>query len=239
MVKSYCGPLSLRHRFSFFTKLNSRIWSKVLTSKMRIPRPSRGVRNKWTDEEIRRLLIGYNRYYESSTVFSDIEKDPELRFLRVRSNVNIKDKIRTLEKQENLCTCKAFFVRNITNGTYFDPRMFIPPEYLHVFDQEDSDFEPYSVLSVEERRPLKPLLYKYSPHMAEIDAFVEHLQQLPFTHDIDPVRYCLTWNQMCRKYFNNSLDEIQKEELLKTLQEHAHVKVRVYGIRTYLYRYEQ
>lgn len=95
----------------------------------------------WSDEETRKLLVGYNRYYGSSSIFVDIERDLELGFKGVRTNINIKDRLRTLRENNMMTTFKTFVVLRNTEKIVYEPRLFIPEELLFTLldDVESED----------------------------------------------------------------------------------------------------
>lgn len=76
----------------------------------------------WSEDEDRKLIIGLNRFYESSTMYHDIEKDVSLDFDGNRRNTEIKDRIRLYF--DDLEPYYSFLVPiNATNKL-----MFIPEE---------------------------------------------------------------------------------------------------------------
>ena len=160
-------------------------------------------RQFWTPEEDQRLLIGYNRYFESFDVYRRIEKDLELHFFRIRSNKDIRDRIRSLKSELEIL--KSFFV---LNNREEHPHSFIPEEFRHLLYEEGEEEQQVDLLPLGERKELKRILFTYT---ANIATFMQIYDNLPIILNENPLLTCLTWIQIY-PYFSWSSNRLGLEK---------------------------
>lgn len=190
--------------------------------------PNTNKRRFWSEDENRNLIIGVNRYYESSKMYRDIETDPELGFEGNRRSVEIKDRLRLFF--EDLDVYHSFFVPSNARNKL----LYIPEEYIGIV--ENPTFEPPIPLLPENQRVrLSRICFMYS---STIKRFKEELALLPTNLSDDPVKDVITWDQLCRKSFTGrcKLKSAKKSELLTRLVENGHLFYKKVGIRTYVYK---
>lgn len=190
----------------------------------------------WSTEETRKFLVGYNRHYESSEVFAKMVRDTELGFSGIRSNVSMKDRLRTLEEADLLTTFKSFFILKNTQTIDYEPRIFIPEEFLSAM--EDGELEDsVPILDFADRIPVKEICYPLLSLVNNL-LFADYLEQLPLFLEEDPVNSSITWKQVCQKYFQGRerLNDEKAQNLITRLIENGHIKSKVVGIRTYIYK---
>ena len=191
--------------------------------------PLTRTKNLWSSEEDRKLIVGLNRHYESLNRWKLIANDEELEFKGKRSNVDIKDRLRFL--CHSLTVISSFFVPMHCA----EPNIFIPREYFYVFEGNGNDGPNITLLPVEERTALDPLVAKISRRSKE---FLDFYKSIPEALADDPIRKVLTWDQICIKCFTRShaLSVENRIDLLKSLVENGHLNYKRIGVRTYVWR---
>lgn len=190
--------------------------------------PNTRTRVFWTTAEDRRLIIGYNRYWEERNLYRRIELDLRLGFAGHRSNVDFKDRIRVIYL--NLKSYKGFFVpRNCRN-----PQEFIPEEHWASLQEEDSEIE-VDLIPETERFPLNYLLYARS---SVIHKILDVLEDLPEDLPEDPLLHLQTWGQICGFCFTgrNKLTKNEMNNLLNDLLAHGYIRAWKTGIRTFIFK---
>ena len=193
--------------------------------------PNTTRKNFWNDEETRKLLIGYNRYYDHNNVYKLIQTDPEFEFESVRSNVDIKDRIRTIFR--NLKSFKGFFVpRNCT-----EPRLFVPEELWSYLDSEDSVTRVEELPEGNQVVPMNHILYKYT---TDTKTFNHIYNRLPTEFHTDPLLHSKTWDLICNKCFTRDyqLDKDKRLQLLEQLTSNRYLISKKIGVRIFVCKYE-
>ena len=188
------------------------------------------VRNKWTPEEDKKLLIGFNRHYETIFVSKSIEKDDSLNFNGRRSNIDIKDRLRTIKR--HLKPFKSFFIPIDCQ----DPREFIPEELWYAIEEEEEEI--IATVPESDRIQLNDILYQYTT-VTTIHKFLRIYERLPESLDENPIATTKTWSQICDKCFKACLRMQQsqlKMELLRKLVSNGHLKKKTIGNRIFVYK---
>lgn len=185
-------------------------------------------RNKFTDDEIMDLIIGYNRYYESYSVYMDIRRDESLRIHRNRSNKDIKCKIEKLK--ESFIGYKGFFVpRNCQEDR---KKLYIPDEFWFVLGDDDSELH-FEVLEESMRMDFDTIARPFNQKGFK---FQEVLDNLPSSINENSILNVPTFNIAYRIGFEkDSVDS--RAELLRLLCENAIIRAKKVGTRTFIYKY--
>lgn len=183
----------------------------------------------WTVEEDQRLINALNRHFESLTQYKCIETDEDFGFEGVRSNVDIKDRLRLL--YDSLKPYHSFLIPENCN----EPKNFIPREYWHILDNETEERQNIPLLPENKRSRLKLIVKRFT---TKPENFLKHFRTIPRHLEEDPVKTVPTWNVLCNTYFKarNKLSYDGKNELLYELIENGILKKKVVGVRTYVYR---
>lgn len=190
--------------------------------------PNTRPRRFWSEDEDKNLIIGLNRFYESSTMYRDIEKDVSLDFDGNRRNTEIKDRIRLYF--DDLEPYHSFLVPiNATNKLFF-----IPEEYVNVITNPVAE-TPITVLPIAQRERFSRICFLF---VTTVTRFKEEIELLPDSLSEDPVKEVITWDQLCRKSFKgrNKLSSRKKADLLVNLVKNGYLLNKKVGIRTYVCR---